>query len=413
MTTVIDHAIAIPTRPNTVWEILRDISKNPTWHPDSQGVQFLTTMKTGRGLRWRNTTKGNKEQVFEITAWYEGLGYEYRIVDGSIYPNNRGQIRLQEAPEGTIVQWIFSYDVQGFLSGLRNKLSMRGHADELIKQGLRNIYAVVKEAKTDEILDPESSKAYLKEAPNVEERASYQPRYPSKASSQELPAVGIEESARFKAPAQSEKPSQAIASIQQIPEPPISDEDTRPNPTIQETGAVPQVELHEPDFLKAMPDKAHPLPMIEDSAKSSAPTPVEEETVAAPGTPPIGETDTVAVEDLEPETRPLEKDGVATVEPLTPGQDISKLDTATVSVFELFGIEKPSETEKVKTLPEKLTSEKIPTIQAVPIIEPPKSFMDSTPIIPDVQPEVPKRRRGLRATMRSHFTNLRVPESEE
>ncbi|MEO1645976.1 MAG: SRPBCC family protein, partial [Chloroflexota bacterium] len=169
MPTVIDHAIAIPTRPHYVWDVIRDIPQNPTWQPNSQRVQFLTSVKQGRGTRWRNTTPDNREQVFEITAWYEGLGYEYRIVDGSPYPKNRGRIRLQEAPEGTVVQWTFSYEVDGFFGSIRNSIGMRGNADKQVVEGLRQLYGYIKDARNDEAYDPEASKAFLREAPNVVE----------------------------------------------------------------------------------------------------------------------------------------------------------------------------------------------------------------------------------------------------
>ena len=406
MTTVIDHAIAIPTRPNSVWQVVSDISNLPTWHPDSKRVQYLTTIKSGRGTRWRNSTSGNKEQVLEITAWYEGLGYEYRIVDGSDYPRNRGRIRLQEATEGTIVQWTFSYEMSGFLGRLRNNLSMKSKADKEIIQGLRNLYVLIKETKSDEVFDPEQSKAYLKEAPNVEERASYQPRYPSKVSSQEIPVVKLEDNTRFKPPVQIGEATESVASTPKIDEPPLTEDDTRPNPVVQHVDEVPPaLSVTEPDFLKAMPDPESP--QAQDSVSREADSVVKD--LAESGA--SSETETTATGTTGVEGKSVESGEKAKVEPLTGGRDVNKLDTATVSVFELFGIEKPSETEKVQTLRE------IPGVQEdVPvnasIIEPPKSFLDSTPIIPDVTPEIPTRRRGLRATLRSRFTKLRVPRSE-
>ena len=77
--TTIDHAIAIPTRPNNVWEQVRNLENNPVWQADSEAVRILTTNKNGRGTRWRNTSHSGKDTVYEITAWYEGLGYEYAL----------------------------------------------------------------------------------------------------------------------------------------------------------------------------------------------------------------------------------------------------------------------------------------------------------------------------------------------
>lgn len=390
MTTVIDHAIAIPMRPSSVWDMIRDISNNPTWHPDCQRVQFLTTMTNGRGTRWRNTTNNSKEQVIEVTAWYEGLGYEYRIIDGSNYPQNRGRIRLQESPEGTVVQWTFSYTINGFWGNIRNRFGMKSYMDKAVVQGLRNLYTIFKDIKSYEALNPEDSKAYLKEAPNVEERASYQPRYPSKVKSQELPKVQVDENIQFKPPTLMEEPKQPVAFAPIINEPPLSADDTKPNPSIQITETT-QPNLSEPDFLKAMPEQG-----ISASAVDIEKTSNGEAVPLADNSPVITNKPT-----------PTPSKQKVTVEPLTLGQDISKLDTSKISVFELFGIDKPSETENVQTLPSNTLSS---TIKAV--IEPPRSFMDSAPIIPDIQPEVLERRRGLRAALRRRVTKIRVPKSE-
>ena len=54
--------------------------------------------------------KGKNDVVVEISAWYDTLGYEYRIVDGAKFGENQGRIRLQEVAEGTLVRWIFQYE---------------------------------------------------------------------------------------------------------------------------------------------------------------------------------------------------------------------------------------------------------------------------------------------------------------
>ena len=431
MPTVIDHAIAIPTRQPVIWEIIRDIAQNPNWQLDSQRVQFLSTSKAGRGTRWRNTTARGKEQVIEILAWYEGLGYEYRIVDGANFENSRGRIRLQEAPEGTIVQWTFSYDVKGFFGNLQNNLGAKRQVDNEVVQGLRKLYGIIKDAKADERIVPEESKAYLKEAPDVEERAKYQPRHPSAVKAQELTAIPD-------ADAPYKPPKRSTASVPLIPEPPIAEDDTHPNALVQPEAlkplvpdapkpivpevAKPQPSLNEPDFLRHMPEQM-PISFTPPAPISPVAPKAEEETVAAP--PPILS-----------ETEAVKAAPQATVEPLNPVRDYSKLDTAQVSVFELFGLPKPSETEKVRAindepapsvtifepkpvepqpsldipsptpavipLPDIVTSESIPASSI---------FNDITPIIPDVEPE-PKRRTGLRANLRQRLAPVRLPKVE-
>lgn len=377
MLTVIDHAIAIPARPQAVWDIIRDITRNPLWQSDSQRVQFLTTTHHGRSTRWRSTSQSKQEQVFEITAWYEGLGYEYRIVDGTQYDNNRGRIRLQESPEGTIVQWSFSYDLGGMFSNLKNNLGLKGRADKHIVTSLRQLYTHIKETKGDENLIPEQSKTFLKQAPNVQERASYEPRHPSKT--QEVAA--IDPHASFKPPIT----TSASASATIIDEPPLSDEDTRPNPSVATSPT-----LSEPSFLQALPKDVDPLPMLEQDTRDTGSYPA-----------------------IEPDEDPLATiiEKRATVQPVLPSatstSEVSKLDTAEVSVFEVFGLEKPSDTQKGLPTRDAQSNELI-------IPEPPRSFMDSAPIIPDVQPERHiQRRRGLRASMRSQLKQIRVPKYEE
>jgi hypothetical protein len=422
MTTVIDHAIAIPTKQNNVWDMIRDIAQNPKWQLDCQRVQFLSTNKGGRGTRWRNTTARGKEQVIEILAWYEGLGYEYRIVDGANFANSRGRIRLQEAPEGTIVQWTFSYEVTGFMGGLKNSLGAKRQMDNEIIQGLRNLYGAIKEAKSDERFVPEESKSYLQEAPAVEERAKYQPRHPSKA--QEISPVEDAESRYM-------PPKRSTGTVPRITEPPLAEDDTKPNPAIQSetpksltpdaTKPHSRTPLNEPDFLRLMPE---PMPLSSPIPAQNAPK-LEEETAAAP--PSLN----IETEIIKAPATPQ-----ATVEPLSTDRSVDKTDTAQISVFELFGLPKPSETERVRPIDNPPFATPAPTLEPAPVSPTPNQeaapsldipasellpptessesiraaiFADQTPIVPDVEPEA-GRRRGLRASLRQRLAPVRLPK---
>lgn len=293
MTTMIDHAIAIPTRQANVWEQIRDIRKNPVWQANCKQVQFLTSNQSGRGTRWRIATAQGKEQVIEITAWYEGLGYEYRIVDGVPYASNRGRIRLQDSPEGTIVQWTFSYELKGFLSGLRNSLSIKGNVDSDIIDSLRNLYTHVKNLKADEQFVPEESKSYLKLAPDVDARSQYQPRYPSALDSRpEGEAISSQETLVS---------AQPVSSVPMIEEPPVAADDTQPNPSVQPAAELPvSPPPVQSDSFMPKTVQADTLPTLKDL--------VEEETVTAPK-PATSETKPAPPVQASP----------SPVEPLTPG----------------------------------------------------------------------------------------------
>ncbi|MDQ7035169.1 MAG: SRPBCC family protein [Anaerolineae bacterium] len=336
--TIIDHAIAIPTKQHNVWEQISDITKFPVWHVDTQAVSFLTTKHSGRGTRYRATTRRGRERVIEITAWYEGLGFEYIIVDGSPYASNRGRIRLQESTDGTIVQWTFTYELTGFLSGLRNSLVVRRGVDNDIIDNLRNIYTYIKELRGEEHFVPEEAKSYLKEAPDVLARSQYQPRYPSKSDPKIQPV-----------------PETATAGVSGIIEPPLVEGDTKPNPSIQPEPTPPAEPISEPTFLKDVPDfsqvpsetqvKPEPLPRLTEAETETesvtAPTPTvsHESTSALPiqaETPPVQKEEAVPPITASPEPPvsddSAEADAVYT-DPL-PGLETSETsDSSKVSVF--------------------------------------------------------------------------------
>jgi uncharacterized membrane protein len=442
--TVIDHAIAIPTKQRNVWEHLRDIQQYPVWQVDKESISFLTTKRSGRGTRFRTTTARGTAQVIEITAWYEGLGYEYVIVDGTHLSNNRGRIRLQESPEGTIVQWTFSYDVSGFLGGIRNALGARRRVDNDIIDSLRNLYSYIKELRGEEKFIAEESSAYLKEAPDVEERSKYQPRYPSKLEQEAAQAVSDTpepqafDSVRFERPKPEtreivdipEPPEpevvppepEPIQTAARITEPPVMEEDTTPNPSIAEEPKSAAKPLPEPSFLKDIPDfsqaapepklKPEPLPRldeVEDTTESltePAPQPANESTVIQPREPELEAFESVPDMESGYDIPPLAL------------SDESDDDTSRISVFEVFGLPKPSETENLRAIDDEILAgeEELTDVasfelelESEPNTEEVKAFMADTPIEPDIEPESAPR-RGLRAAMRRKKTRVRLPK---
>src|SRR5688572_16555235 len=177
MTTIIDHAISIPVPHDIVWAQVSNPDYFPRWMTDCRRLGYLTTLHRGKGTRLRCTSAARKEYVMEITAWYEGLGFEYRIVDGSSFDDNRGRVRLQEVAEGTIVQWTFTYELGGVLGGLRNSMGMKRTIDNQVVDSLRNLYRYIKDTAGEESV--KIVKSLMQDAPNVEQRAKYKPRHPS------------------------------------------------------------------------------------------------------------------------------------------------------------------------------------------------------------------------------------------
>ncbi len=491
MSTVIDHAISIPAPQEQVWQQVRDIQLNTEWQANSEQVTFLTGKQNGRGTRWRNLTPDGSEQVIEITAWYEGLGYEYVIVDGVSFETNRGRIRLQEVPEGTVVQWTFTYEVGGMFGSLRNALGTKGRIDGDVVDSLRNLYRYVKSTRNDEYT-PEQSRALMRAAPDVEERSKYQPRHPSvvRQGATDSPAeLNNDPDAMFKPPAESQpaestpepaadaqpvatdaaQSQQAqiedtapdeVVSDEAVPivEPPLSEDDTRPNPTVQETDSLDEADVPEeattPETLTAFDTQKRPAtePVSDTEAAEAPPEDTTEETEetiednsAAEDAPAVAAADdtissrddtaeaidTTASSDdstttAEPEPVQSEPDikEVAPPQPPQPRPDFNKLDTSQVSVFDLFGVPRPGEIDSpassgsdAPAVPNSPPSE--PAIASDPAAEQERisesapsaeaSPFDDAPIMPDIESKPQPGRTGLRARLRRRLTRLRRP----
>lgn len=261
--TTIDHRILIPAAPDVVWNYVSDITHNPDWQIDCSEVIFLTSRREGPGVRWRYASPNGHERVVAVSAWYNGLGYEYYFVDGMPFRENKGRIRLQEIPEGTIVQWTFTYELGGLFGGMRNALGISREVDHTIADSLKTLWQKIKAsggaARTYE------PKSLMRDAPDVEARSNYQPRHPS--------ATGSERSETDEAKTEKPKPrivleppieeddGQPISVIAAsaapiIDEPPIEEEDTRPRVAAARTEAesVPADLESEPEFLEELVD---------------------------------------------------------------------------------------------------------------------------------------------------------------
>lgn len=369
MKNVLDHRILIPKSPETVWRYLSDLNNNANWQADCGSVSFLTSRHTGVGVRWRCQASGH-DCVIETTAWYDGLGYEYTYVDGMPFDANRGRIRLQEIPEGTVVQWTLSYDTKGFLSGVRNSISLRRQVEGMMVESLRMLWRKLNQAGDDNV--HRESKSLMRDAPGYEERVRYKPRYPS---------------ARLE---NAEAAEESVPAVPVIDEPPIADDDTRPS-----RAAEPARET-EPDFLQKFTEPE----IVEDSVPpvqitGAASEPETRKPVAVPDetpaekpanevTPPVTigtwsvESEPVLPADVPeaPESAPEETfrpapppEAAAPTtqtrrEPLSP-EELAKMDTREISVFEIFGLPKPSETQELRAA---LTEDATPPQAALPTI---------------------------------------------
>jgi hypothetical protein len=418
---ILDHRILIPKSPQIVWEHLGDLSKNPTWQVDYSSMSFLTSRHSGSGVRWRYTSNNGREYVAETTAWYDALGYEYTFVDGVSFRENKGRIRLQEIAEGTVVQWTFTYDMGGLLGGMRNALTFKRQFETVMVDSLKTLWRVVNQSRDE---NEREAKAILRAGLDYEARAQYKPRHPS-------------------IKAETPEPTQSNISPV-ILEPPISDEDTRPRaPVVVDVPQISSVVEAEPisasDAQFAPPEPVMveprtPTVAIEEVSDKALPS----ESSGVSELPPVVISDApffddspaalnadvpsiilpeqpiivaISSEDAAPTiinddnsdvieapvtrtTAPVEvtEEISAVVEPVI-DVDVSKKDTVEVSVFDLFGVPKPSATQEMR--PVKVSDPepeaKLATVQSAAIINPTLT------------------RSGLRLTLRRKRVRARRP----
>ena len=314
---VIDLEILIPASPEFIWRFLGDPSALPQWQEEVSSVSFLSTQRDGQGARWRASSEKSSDVVVEVSAWYDTLGYEYRLMDGTSFADNQGRIRLHEVTDGTLVRWTFQYEAGGVFGGLRNAMRLKRSTTNQLQASLRNLHQLIMQESGG--ISTHEAKASVREAPDVDERLSYQPRHPStfhEGSPEEL-AEGAVEAATDKQPV-------AYDEFDAAPAPFVADTDTKPNPVVISTA--------------------------DDEQLLAAPEPAPDDTKPIRILPPIIEAPVV------PEPRPPEpvveppghlEPPAPTPEPITmptaPALPSDARDSAHLSVFEVFGLRKPSE----------------------------------------------------------------------
>lgn len=347
--TTIDQRILIPAPPDVVWAIVSNIDNNVKWQIECRSVSHLSSRRSGPGVRWRTTGPGNREQVQEITAWYDGLGYEYTVVDGLPLQNAKGRVRLQEIPEGTIVQWSFSYEAKGLVGGLRNSLATRRKIETAMVESLKNLWRYVNQ--NSDSRQVHEAKSLMRDALDYEARKQYKPRHPSAYEEHITPAEA--------APL--------------ITEPPISDEDTRPRPAVQVHDAVDDTPLQqvEAEALWLAGDEASSAPSdvepVEAVIEEIEPDTVEPVTSIEPDADaPVSDT---AESTSEPVSEAIEEVPEVASDALpapssVPAPQPASSGGADASIWEIFGIPRPSEIQMTPSV-----SSAAPLAQAAPEAE--------------------------------------------
>ncbi len=327
--TLIDQRILIDAPPHLVWEYVSDPDKLARWHAGYASVSVLTTQHTGIGTRRRCArVGGGKDIIEEITAWVEGLGYEYRLVDGAL----QGRIRLQAGPDGTSVQWTVSYHPKGLIGSLKDRFGGRQQEITMMAASLRQLRRQIDDLgqRMDENY---RAKVSIQDRLNANERASYQRRYPvpdaaDGSEAEVMPGSAAPAGEQAPAPSQpapiaeSVEPGPPLAAPPVIPEPSFvadlsagpddaglsHDVDTQPKAPEGLRAAISAPDEGAGEERAAPEGEVAPegdvLPADEVAPGSESPAARE----VAPGdeSPPAGETP--ATDALSPFARPVAED---------------------------------------------------------------------------------------------------------
>jgi uncharacterized membrane protein len=389
---LIDQRILIVAPVEAVWTYVSDPALMSKWNKNCKQISVLTTRTTGVGTRRRCVGVDGRAVVEETTAYFENIGYEYHVVDGP-YRDFRGRFRLQAIPEGTIVNWTVEYHLRGVLPGVRNALSFRRHYEDMMADSLRQLRRMVEASGIQ--LDPEKHARYaMQDGPSAEARASRSPELTRPAGSaakgqRAMKAVSVGEDDLPEMPGADFAPPTVVRTPPPPPEaipvgePPIVLSDTAEilvpaGEEKHDTKPRPPHGLREAIAGQAEKDRCAPPDESDLERAATAPT-VPVSLVAPPPEPPVAqETQTVPLQASPPPRldvpSSLPENGppsFPTPEPWQPfhepphsledtsaGQAAArkasepeaikppptdKRDTGEISIWDVFGIERPSE----------------------------------------------------------------------
>ncbi len=367
---LIDQRILIVASAETIWQYLTRPEHLTRWHLGCKQLSILTTRAQGVGVRRRCTDQRGKSTVEEITAWLQNIGYEYKVVDGP-YHVFRARLRLQPAPEGTIVNWVVEYRRRGIFSGLRELLGGRRRMRRLMEESLRNLRKLVERSGTR--LDPErQARVAMQPAPDAAARAARGAEVMRAQAAHTLPSAPI-------VIGEDDPPQPAAHTlIHQPAEPSFVTKLTaveRPAVTSEVADTKPRKPKGLAEALQARPAAA--LKRVEEPTWDSAARTVPVSLVAPPS-PPAESTQ--ALESAPPKPRslpeipPTPAEGTpmpARAEPeaaQTKPKPTSIHDTGEMSIWEVFGVPRPS--EKTRTDLQEIVSSLLAASTAQPASAP-------------------------------------------
>ena len=405
---LIEQRILVVASAEAVWPYVSEPMLIAKWNRAYRQMSVLSTKSTGVGARRRGVGGSGKSVVEEVTAWLDNIGYEYVVVDGP-YASFRGRYRLQAIPEGTIVNWAVDYHLRGVFGGVRNLLSFRRQQENLMADSLRNLRKLI-EANGLRLQSGEHARFAMQSGPSAEDRAARAPAYhgepgalrPVTISDDDLPELPLAstvggaklETGSF-VPSFAAEPG-ATARL----EPQVEEDDTKPRPPTS---------LRETVSPNETADPAAPTVPISLVAPPSAPLP-DTQTVNLPASPPP-KTKAPTPPVTPPKPAPPAPDTLPERIPTGPVQVPAipeppvdqKRDSKEMSIWEVFGVERPSERAQaelqavIASIQKRAVDPDSPEAQPT---EPVMPVLPDRPVFPAINPvsspglPKPKRRKA-------------------
>jgi hypothetical protein len=215
--TLIDQRILIPAPVQIVWTVVANHSLLPRWRVECKAVSLLSTRPDGPGVRRRITQVRGKDIIEETTAWYEGLGYEYRLIEGSKFKSYVARLRLQPTPDGTIVQSTIAFETRGLLGRFLGNHRRRRKLERRTAESLRQLRRLIEEMDV-KIDDYYRERTTTRPAPE----SSYRLQYGAILFSQEQAQL-----------AQAAQPASRQETVGRLVEPPVKPDDTPNVPMVK------------------------------------------------------------------------------------------------------------------------------------------------------------------------------------
>ncbi len=370
--TLIDQRILVPAPIQVVWSVIANHSQLPRWRQDCKAVSLLSTRADGVGMRRRITPNKGKDIIEETIAWYDGLGYEYHLIDGANeFKSYTARLRLQPTPDGTIVQWTISFETRGPLGKLFGNRRRRRRIEKASAESLRQLrrYTEGMGVKVD---DQYREKVGVRPSPDANSRQEYGAKL--LAQQQTPPGTPIVEAPPPPHASQPTQPAQSTSNSLGIIEPPIKPDDTpsiRPvappsfivealmtplpteKPNTRKSQEIPILTIPPADEDEdTRPNPAVVVGQSPTAPVSKEPSAIKDTTPVPPAKPMAQPVDPAKSDELKaafttakiskPPLRPITEEVVRENPPrpdLPP--PTGKLDTGEMSIWDVFGMSRP------------------------------------------------------------------------